>query len=142
MATEFEIKKNETETSDLEFIPYRHEMKDKGEFNFTFNRVSYNDEAGADGKGEVVTLVNSDTSQAVSVWVSEYPDAEFKVNMTDGARLVNALIRAYGDMLTGDKIDGHALAVIASNENGGSLTVSKEEMDNGHLAWRWVVSIS
>ena len=138
MATEYEIKK--TETTDLDFIHYRNEMKEQGEFNFTFNRVSYNDTAGADESGEVVTLVNSDDSKAVSVWVSEYPDAEFKVNKTDGTRLMNALIRAFGDMMQEGKADGHAIAAIASAENGGALNVSKVEMDNGHLAWRWVVT--
>ena len=138
MATEYEIKK--TEQTDLDFIHYRNEMKEKGEFNFTFNRVSYNDTAGADESGEVVTLVNSDDSKAVSVWVSEYPDAEFKVNKTDGTRLMNALIRAFGDMMQEGKVDGHAIAAIASTENGCTLNVSKVEMDNGHLAWRWVVT--
>lgn len=115
-------------------------MKNEGAFSFTFHRVSHNDEAGGSGDGEVVTLINLDDSQAVSVWVSAYPDAQFEVNVTDGERLVNALIRAFRDALPEGKVTADAVAVVASNENGGSLTVEKVKMDNGHDAWRWSVA--
>ena len=115
-------------------------MKDEGEFSFTFHRVSHNDEAGNDGSGEVVTLINLDDSQAISVWVSAYPDAQFEVKVTDGERLVNALIRAYSDALPEGKVTADDVAVVASNDGGGELTVEKVKMENGFDAWRWSVT--
>jgi hypothetical protein len=138
---EFLVKKQDSEdTPDLEWVRYREIMKDEGQFSFTFHRVSHNDEAGNDGSGEVVTLINLDDSQAISVWVSAYPDAQFEVKVTDGERLVNALIRAYSDALPEGKVTADDVAVIASNDGGGKLTVEKVKMENGFDAWRWSVT--
>lgn len=115
-------------------------MKDEGSFTFPFSRVSHNDEAGNSGDGEVVTLIDIDSGTAIAVWVSEYPDAQYPVNTTDGTRLVNALIRAYKDTMQEGTITAGDVAVIASNEGGGVLTVEKVKMDNGHDAWRWTVT--
>ena len=122
-------------------MSYRQIMKDDNEFSFTFQRVTYNDEAGSEGTGEVVTLINLDDSQAVSVWITPYPDAQFEVNVTDGTRLINALIRAWSKELKGTQDFGaDTVAAVASNENGGSLVVEKVKMDNGFDAWRWTVT--
>lgn len=138
---EFLVKKQDSEeTTDLEWVRYRDIMKEQGEFSFTFHRVSHNDEAGSDGSGEVVTLINLDDSKAISVWVSAYPDAQFEVKVTDGERLVNALIRAYNDALPEGNVTADDVAVVASNDGGGKLSVEKVKMENGFDAWRWSVT--
>lgn len=141
MGTKFEVSKKE-ELPELEFISYRAIMKEEGKFTFTFDRVSYNDEAGSSGTGEVVTLVNIDQSKAAAVWITPYPDAQFEVNVTDGERLVKALIRAFHEHLPVGSVDVESIIAVANNENGGSLTVEKVKMDNGHDAWRWSVKPS
>ena len=141
MGTKFEVSKKE-ELPELEFISYRAIMKEEGKFAFTFDRVSYNDEAGSSGTGEVVTLVNIEDSEAAAVWITPYPDAQFEVNVTDGERLVKALIRAFHEHLPVGSVDVESIIAVANNENGGSLTVEKVKMDNGHDAWRWSVKPS
>ena len=141
MGTKFEVSKKE-ELPELEFISYRAIMKEEGKFAFSFDRVSYNDEAGSAGTGEVVTLVSIDNSQACAVWITPYPDAQFEVNVTDGERLVKALIRAFHEHLPVGSVDVESIIAVANNENGGTLTVEKVKMDNGHDAWRWSVKPS
>ena len=140
---EYTVNKHDNEERpELGFIQYRTVMKEEGKFSFTFDRVSYNDEAGSSGEGEVVTLVNTATADAVAVWVSPFPDALFEVKTTDGERLINALIRAYGNHISSDTITADSVAAVASNENGGTLLVAKVTMDSGHDAWRWTVTPS
>ena len=89
-----------------------------------------------------MTLIDTGSAKAVSVWVSPYPDALFEVSVTDGERLIKALIRAWSDTIPGDSITAEEIAVVASNENGGTLLVAKAKMDNGYDAWRWTVTPS
>ena len=117
-------------------------MRDDSKFTFAFDRVTYNDEAGATGDGEVVTLIDTGSATAVSVWVTPYPEALFEVNVTDGERLINALIRAWSNIIEGDTITAESVAAVASNENGGTLLVAKAKMESGHDAWRWTVTPS
>ena len=118
-------------------------MRDDSKFTFAFDRVTYNDEAGATGDGEVVTLIDTGSATAVSVWVTPYPEALFEVAVTDGTRLINALIRAWSEELKGTKDFGaDTVAAVASNENGGTLLVAKATLDSGHDAWRWSVKPS
>ena len=64
---EYTVNKHDNEERpELGFIQYRTVMKEEGKFSFTFDRVSYNDEAGSSGEGEVVTLVNTATADAVA----------------------------------------------------------------------------
>ena len=139
MGKTYEVSKNDSELPELEFISYRAQMKEEGSFTFTFDRVSHNDEAGSSGEGEVVTLVNVAESQAVSDWVSPYPDAQFEVKHTDGDRLLKAIIRAFKKHLPEGEIDADGIVAVANNEGGGTLTVEKVTMDNGPDAGRWTV---
>ena len=141
IGTTYNVKTNDNDAPDLEFIQYRTLMRDDGKFTFAFDRVTYNDEAGSTGEGEVVTLIDTASATAVSVWVTPYPEALFEVAVTDGTRLITALIRAWSEELKGTKDFGaDTVAAIASNENGGTLVVAKATLESGHDAWRWTVT--
>ena len=124
---DFSNKVSDNEDLDeLTFIPYRKIMKEDGRFEFAFNAVVYNDEK------EVITLIDSNTSTAVAVWILLYPDAQYKVepDQTDGARLGRAIARAFPGE-SNDEIFAKA------NESGGILTVVKNPEYNN--AWLWSV---
>ena len=142
MGTQYEIKRNEeNEAPELSFVAYREKMKEDEKLTFNFDRMAYNDKAGKTGEGEVVTLINTATAEAIAVWVTQHPEALFEQEVTDGQRLINALIRAFEENLSGlDAVVGDALAAIVNNENGGALPVQKVELDSGFKAWRWTVT--
>ena len=118
--------KDEEYEDDLTFVKARHAMKEQGRFDFAFTNVSYNEEK------ECITLIDSNTSTACTVWVSQHPESQFEVapDQTDGARLGRAIARAFPGE-TNDEIFAKA------NEMGGFLTVEKNPDYNN--AWLWSV---
>lgn len=133
---DWNVKQDNMSDEDLEFINLRNVMKEEGEASFVFTNVSWTDKAGSEDNGEVITLIDSNTSTATSVWVTPYPDAKFEVSpeQTDGARLGRALARTFdkdGEMSKSD-------VIAAANATGGKLSVTKNEYGDS-WAWLWQV---
>ena len=132
-----EIKQtDDNDAPELDFIDYREERKEAGKFFFRFDRMTYRDDAGQNGDGEVITLVNTESAEAVSVWATTPPNALFDVPFPDGVRLMNAITRTWG--ITEDTT-GEAITELVNEKDGGSLLISKTMMDSGFEAWRWTV---
>tara|TARA_R110000751_G_scaffold95507_5_gene186718 strand:- start:641 stop:1051 length:411 start_codon:yes stop_codon:yes gene_type:complete len=130
---------NENETTNEEdevtFLPYRQLMKDDGVFTFTFTSVSHNENAGTTGDSECITLIDTDTATAVTMWAKSHPDSLYPVadDKTDGAKLGRALRRAF---------KGSNWEEVFSNANaGGKLTVAKNDFPASPtgFAWLWTV---
>jgi len=126
-----------TEMDSLEFVSLREQMKENEGATFSFDRVRMTDDAGAEGNGEVITLINTTEGKAAAVWITPYPDAQFEVDpeQTDGARLGRALARHFGSGL--EKGD----LITKANEEGGTLVVSKNDYGES-WAWLWQVNKS
>jgi hypothetical protein len=125
-----------TEMDSLEFVNLREQMKADDGASFSFDRVRLTTDAGQDGSGEVITLIDTVAGNAAAVWVTPYPDAKFEQDpaQTDGARLGRALARCFG---TDDASKDDVVAI--ANEKGGTLTVSKNDYGES-WAWLWEVS--
>ena len=107
--------------------------KEEGSFEFAFTTASYNGEAGSKGEGQTITLINTSTAQAVTVWLNPNPNALYPQDpdKTDGMRLFRAMGRRYAE-------DGETLDVIdlmaKASEQGGTLVVRLNQMKSGHNA--------
>ena len=121
----------------IEWINYRLKMKEDSAFTFDFQRISYKEDAGSHD-GEVFYLFNDEDNQGASIWITPHPEALFEVNVTDGQRLGNALLRALNesDLSVYDIVDRTNMS------NGGKLLVKKADLKNGHWAWRWEVRLN
>ena len=125
-----------TEMDSLEFVSLREQMKATEAASFSFDRVRLTTDAGQDGSGEVITLINTTAGEAAAVWVTTYPDAKFEQDpaQTDGARLGRALARCFGsDDASKDEV------VAIANEQGGILSVRKNDYGES-WAWLWEVA--
>ena len=125
-----------TEMDSLEFVSLREQMKATAAASFSFDRVRLTPDAGQDGSGEVITLINTPAGEAAAVWVTTYPDAKFEQDpaQTDGARLGRALARCFGsDDASKDEV------VAIANEQGGILSVRKNDYGES-WAWLWEVA--
>jgi ABC-type cobalamin/Fe3+-siderophores transport system ATPase subunit len=122
------------ELPEIVFVSYRQVMKENGELSFSFDVVTYNDAAGADGSSECITLINSKDSTAMTCWVNQHPDAKFPQSVTDGVRLGRALDRAFKGETPEETVE------IAS-EQGGVLKVSKNQVE-GQEYWAWLWEIT
>lgn len=114
------------EQEELTFISARAAMKIDGRFEFVFTAAVLNEEK------QCITLIDSNTATACTVWIKPYEDSQFEVKpeQTDGARLGRAIARAFpGD--SNDEIFSKA------SESGGTLTVEKNPEYNN--AWLWTV---
>ena len=123
---DFSNNNQDTDLEELTFVNARKAMKEDGRFEFAFSGCVYNEER------QCITLIDSNTSTATCIWITQHPDSQFEVapNQTDGARLGRAIARAYpGD--SNDEIFAKA------NESGGILTVEKNPDYND--AWLWSV---
>ena len=131
---DWNVTQNNMSDEDLEFINLRSEMKENEKASFVFTNVSWTDKAGSEDNGEVITLIDSNTSTATSVWVTPYPDAKFEVSpeQTDGARLGRALARAFDKDGKMSKED----VIASANASGGIL--NKNDYGDS-WAWLWEV---
>ena len=123
---DFSNNNQDTDLEELTFVNARKAMKEDGRFEFAFSGCVYNEER------QCITLIDSNTSTATCIWITQHPDSQFEVapNQTDGARLGRAIARAYpGD--SNDEIFAKA------NASGGSLTGEKNPDYND--AWLWSV---
>ena len=120
--------------SDIAFVSYRQIMKDEGEFNFTFTIATFNENAGAEGQSQCITLINGDENTAITCWLTQHPEALYPQSVTDGVRLGRALDRAFKGETAQETID-------KASEAGGTLKVTKNQVEGrDYWAWLWEVT--
>lgn len=128
--------------TDLEWVNYYEIRKEKGEFVFPFTTATYRDDAGKDSQAECITLINSNTNQAVTVWITPNPNSLYPVDpdKTDGMRLFRAIGRAVGT--SGEEVDANDLMARVSDVDLATLIVRMVDLDGGKTAWRWTVTVA
>jgi hypothetical protein len=129
-----EWNENETmnEKGELSFLSFYEIRKAEGEFNFSFSNVTFNGNAGMNKDSETITLIDGETDTAVSFYCTPHPDGlNQDPAKTDGAKVSNALKRAYGGT-TWDEVFSNA-------SSGGRLTVTKNPYKD---AWAWLFQVT
>lgn len=127
--------KTTNEDEEVTFLPYRQLMKEEGEFTFSFTSVSHNETAGTNSDSECITLIDEESGTACTMWCKSHPDSMYPVadDKTDGAKLGNALRRAFG---------GSNWEEVFSNANaGGKLSVTKNAYEASPQGWAWLWTV-
>ena len=125
---------NENELDGLEFIRYTEVRKEEGEFHFSFTSAHHNENAGVNHDSECITLIDQESSTAVTFWCTPPPDGlNDDPSKTDGAKVGNALRRAFG---------GSDWAEVFSNASaGGKLSITKNDYPASPTGWAWLFTI-
>jgi len=130
---------DDQQEQELEWMNLYEIRRESGEFIFPFSSARYNAAAGSDGQGKTITLIDTSTSKAVTVWINPNPNALYPQDpdKTDGMRLFRAIGRKCAE--DGEEI-GISDLVARISEQGGTLVVRLNRMKSGHDAWLWNIN--